>query len=258
MAKKEASGVKFKLNQEKIPTHVAIIMDGNRRWAAAHGMGPVAGHEYVAKKIMEPIVKHCIALGIPYLTFWCFSTENWRRDKAEVEGVMNLFRTLLKKKVEKYQDLGVRLNVLGDLSRFAEDIVKKVKEGLEETKKNKKVTVSLALNYGGRDEVVRAIKKIFREGLTAGEITEEVISSYLDSADIPDPDLIIRTGGELRLSGYLPWQSVYSELYFTPVLMPEFTVKEFDKAILDYQRRERRFGGGKFKDYRKQSLNPKG
>lgn len=234
-----------------IPTHVAIIMDGNRRWAAHQGLGPVVGHEQAARKAIQPIVERAIQLGVSYLTFWAFSTENWKRDKQELEGLMRIFRDTLKENIDQLNDKGVRLNYLGQIEKFPEDICRQVKEGVEKTRNNTTMTVSFALNYGGRDEILRAVKKAIAGGVKDGELTEEKFSSFLDTVGMPDPDLIIRTGGELRLSGYLPWQGIYAELYFTPVLFPDFSPAEFDKAIVDFQGRTRRFGGGKFKDYKK-------
>lgn len=239
----------------KTPLHVAIIMDGNRRWAAKHGLGPVDGHRYAAEKIIEPIVDRAIKRGIKYLTFWAFSTENRNRDKIELMGLFRIFRDALKTKIEKLVEKGVKIKVIGDFEWFPKDIVKRVREIIDVTKDNDVITVSFALNYGGRDEILRAVKKILRDfaqgRITIEKLDETRFSEYLDTAGMPDPDFIIRTGGERRLSGYLPWQSVYAELYFTKVLFPDFTPKEFDKALLDFSRRDRRFGGGSFTDYLK-------
>lgn len=239
------------MDKDKIPSHIAIIMDGNRRWAAKAGLGAVAGHENAAKKAIEPIVERAIELGIPYLTFWAFSTENWKRDESELKGLMNIFRDALKTKLDRLAEKKVKIKYLGNLDKFPEDISARVKEMVEKTKDNTAITVTFALNYGGRDEIIRAVKKMIQEKIDPEIICEEKFSTYLDTVGVPDPDLIVRTGGEQRLSGYLPWQSVYSELYFTPVLFPDFSPEEFDKAIIDFQGRSRRFGGGKFKSYKK-------
>src|SRR3989304_3089304 len=237
----------------KTPTHVAIIMDGNRRWAAKRGLGAVEGHRVAAEKTIEPIVERAIELGIKYLTFWAFSTENRNRDKVELSGLFRIFREALKTKLQRLSEKGVRIRVIGDVSWFPRDIVGKVKDMISMTKNNRAITVSFALNYGGRDEILRAVKKLFKE-VASGKIKIEKIDEaefgkHLDTYGIPDPDLIIRTGGELRLSGYLPWQAVYAELYFTRVLFPDFSPKEFAKALVEYSKRDRRFGKGSFKEY---------
>ncbi|MBI5151542.1 MAG: di-trans,poly-cis-decaprenylcistransferase [Candidatus Pacebacteria bacterium] len=222
--------------------HIAILMDGNRRWAKAKGLGAVNGHEYVVNHVIEPLVDRCIELGIPYLTMWAFSTENWDRDRNELEAIMQLFRMAFEKKVEDLHRKGVRLRILGEIEKFPKDIAKQAKRWVEISKNNTKITVSFALNYGGRDEILRAVRKLVASGVNAEQVTEQAISLNLDTTDVPDPDLIIRPGGQFRLSGFMAWQSVYSELYFTPVLMPDFTITEFDKALEDYGNRKRRFG----------------
>jgi len=250
---------KSKLDPKKIPVHVAIIMDGNRRWAAAHDLGPVDGHRQAALKSIEPIVEEAARLGVKFVTFWAFSTENWQRDKKEVVGLLGIFREALKEKIKRLHEKGVRVRFLGDLGRFPKDIVKKVLEGVEVTKDNDKITVTFALNYGGREEILRAVKKMYQKlqnpDFKPQTLNEKDFAQFLDTDGMPDPDLIIRTGGEQRLSGFLPWQSVYAELYFTSILFPDFSPIEFGKAILDYQGRDRRFGGGKFKDYKNLSLS---
>lgn len=232
------------IDKTKMPKHVAIVMDGNRRWARAHGLGAVNGHEHVVNKVIEPLVDRCIELGIPYITLWAFSTENWDRDKRELEGVMNLFRMAFEKKVEDLHKKGVRLQIVGEIDKFPKDIADQAKRWVEISKNNTTVTMSVALNYGGRDEIIRAIRKLIAQnpGIDPASIAEATFASYLDTSNLPDPDLIIRPGGQLRLSGFLPWQSVYSELYFSDVLMPDFGVAEFDKALEDFVARQRRFG----------------
>lgn len=216
-------------------------MDGNRRWARQHKLAALKGHEYVADVVIQPLVERCIALGIPYLTLWAFSTENWQRDETEVAGLMELFRRAFTRGTEKLHKQGVKLGAIGDLRRLPRDIQRDIAARIDETKENQNITVTFALNYGGRDELVRAVNKI----LDAGQhdpITEKDIAGSLDTTGLPDPDLLIRPGGERRLSGFLSWQSVYSELYFTDVLMPDFSPTELDKAIEDYAQRQRRFG----------------
>ncbi len=226
--------------------HLAIIMDGNRRWARAKGLGAVNGHEHVVNNVIEPIVDRCIELKIPYLSMWAFSTENWDRDKSELNAIMNLFRKAFEKKVEDLHRKGVRLQILGEIDRFPKDIAEQAKRWVDISKNNTKITVNFALNYGGRDEIVRAVKRMIRtiapKSLTEEMISEKELQLNLDTAEMPDPDLIIRSGGQLRLSGFMPWQSVYSELYFTDVLMPDFGVAELNAALEDFQNRQRRFG----------------
>lgn len=225
-----------------IPAHVAIIMDGNRRWARSHGWEAIRGHEYVVDNVIEPIVDRCIELGISYLTLWAFSTENWERDQREIEGMMQLFRRAFEKKVEDLHKKGVKLQIIGDIDRFPDDIAKNAKRWVEISKDNTKITVSFALNYGGRDELLHAINLLHQKNPSASTFTQEDLEAHLSTAGMPDPDLIIRPGGQFRLSGFLPWQSVYSELYFTDILMPEFQVNELNEALQDYSNRQRRFG----------------
>lgn len=220
--------------------HVAFIMDGNRRWAREHNLHITAGHTKGYHRI-ETIVDYAHKKQIPFLTFWAFSTENWNREKKEVEFLMQIFRHLFKSRLmKKLQKNKVKAITLGDLSRFPEDIAKSVKDLVKDTKDNTNMTVAIGLNYGGRDEILRAVSKIAKE--KPQEITQDLFSRYLFTKDIPDPDLIIRTGGEMRLSGFLPWQGVYSELYFTNTYWPDFDEKEFEKALLDFKNRQRRFG----------------
>jgi len=226
---------------KKIPTHVALIMDGNRRWAQKRGLKVVLGHKQAAEKVIEPIVDRAIKHSIKYITFWAFSTENWKRDQIELKALMKIFRDTLIKSTKDLHKKGVKLRYIGVIDRFPKDIAKKVKQMVELTKNNSNITVSFALNYGGRDEILRAIQKLIQD--KPKKITEKIFAQCLDTHNLPDPDLIIRTGGEIRLSGYFPWQSVYSELYFTDILWPEFSPDKFDIALLDYQNRDRRFGG---------------
>ncbi|MDP3955113.1 MAG: polyprenyl diphosphate synthase [bacterium] len=238
----------------QLPKHIAMIMDGNRRWAASQGLGAVDGHRAAAEQAIEPIVERAAELGIKYLTFWAFSTENWKRDKEELEGLFGVFRDVLGKKIDRLHEKGVRVQILGDVTKFPPDIAKKALEGVKMTAQNDKITVNFALNYGGRPEILEAVKQILKDNIPAEGLTEEVFSSYLYTAGMPDPDLVIRTGGEKRISGFMPWQAVYAELYFTPVLWPDFTPLEFDKAIEDFVSRTRRFGGGKFKAYKQKLM----
>lgn len=219
------------IDKTKIPKHVAIIMDGNRRWAKAKGLGAVAGHAFAVDSVVEQLIERAGEMGIEYLTMWAFSTENWKRDEQEVNGIMNLFRKALMTKVEKFIAKGARLKMIGDISKFAPDIQEGMKKAMQVSEKNDKITVTFALNYGGRDEIQRAVGK-------GGADFEK----HLDTVGMPDPDLIVRTGGEQRLSGFMMWQSAYSELYFTETLFPDFGPEQLDMAIEEYQGRQRRFG----------------
>lgn len=221
-----------------IPQHIAIIMDGNRRWARKLGLPVLSGHQKVADEVLEPLVEHAAKCGVRFITFWAFSTENWQREKSEVEGIMRIFRHVIGKRWQRLHEKGVRVRVIGDMSKFAPDIQDSLRKVIEQTKDNKKITAIFALNYGGRDEIVRAIHKLDR----TKTIKESDLAAVLDTAGIPDPELIIRTGGEQRLSGFLLWQSEYSELYFPSFYMPEFTPEKLDEAIEEYASRQRRFG----------------
>jgi len=221
----------MQLDKTKLPKHVGIIMDGNRRWARKRGRTAIAGHAEAVDKVVEKLIEHAGERGVKYLTLWTFSTENWGREKDEVEGLMNLFRKALMTKVERFIAKGARLCLIGDMERFALDIQKGMKKAMAESEKNDKITVTFALNYGGRDEIKRAVAK--------GGVEFE---KYLDTAGMPEPDLIIRTGGEQRTSGFLMWSACYAEWYFTTVLFPDFTPAEFDLALAEYARRQRRFG----------------
>lgn len=220
-----------------VPQHIAIIMDGNRRWAKERGLPVFAGHKRVAYEIIEPLVEHAANRGIKFITFWAFSTENWQRSKKEVTALMTIFRHLMKRQMQRLHEKGVRIRVIGDITRFASDIQKALDDAIDQTKNNKKITAIFALNYGGRDEIIRAIKKL------DGKVpNEKNFSEMLDTAGIPDPEMIVRTSGEQRLSGFLPWQSEYSEFYFPPWHMPEFTPEKLDEVLAEFQKRQRRFG----------------
>lgn len=238
------------LDRSRIPQHVAIIMDGNGRWAKQRMLPRVAGHN-AGMKTMKQIVDHSDKLGVKYLTVYAFSTENWKRSVEEVGGIFKLLVTYVNSELKELIRNNVKVTVLGDYSMIPEDAKASLEKTLEKTKDNTGLQFNIALNYGGRDEIRRAVCSIAQE-VEAGrmkpdEITEEVIGSYLwtgaHHADVPDPELMIRTSGELRLSNYLLWQLAYSELVFTDVLWPDFTIDEYEKAIIEYQSRDRRFGG---------------
>lgn len=206
-------------------------MDGNRRWARERGLPVIAGHQKVADEVLEPLVEHAAKRGVKYLTFWAFSTENWSRSAGEVEGIMRIFRHVIAKRWQRLHEKGVRVRVIGDISKFTPDIRESLEKVVEQTKDNKKIMAVFALNYGGRDEIRRAVRR-------SGNDFEQ----SLDTVGIPDPDFIIRTGGEQRLSGFLLWQSEYSELYFPSFYMPDFTPEKLDEAIEEFEARQRRFG----------------
>lgn len=229
---------------EKIPTHVAIIMDGNRRWAVERGLPYIEGHKEALKR-MEEIIEYSAQIGIKYLTFWAWSTKNWTRSQDFIQGIIELFRFQLSDGglFSRAIKNGVKLHHIGKWDGFPKDIVERVQEKLEVEPEKKTIDVNLAVGYEGRDEIVRAIKKIINEGVSEREITPDLINSNLDTKGQPDVDLMIRTGGELRTSGYLIWQIADAELYFTKTYMADFNVDEYKKALIDYASRERRMGG---------------
>lgn len=232
----------------KVPEHVAIIMDGNGRWAKKRHMPRNFGHKAGAK-VVEQICEDAHNLGIKYLTVYAFSTENWKRSVEEVTGIMNLLRNYLKDCIERASKNNMRVRVIGDRSALDGDIVSRIDELEEKTKMYDGLNFTIALNYGGRDELKRSICQIAEEvkegNISIDQIDEECISSHLDTNGIPDPDLLIRTSGEVRISNYLIWQLAYSEFYFTDVLWPDFSVEDLKEAIRYFNGRERRFGGVK-------------
>jgi len=242
---------KVKLNPNNIPQHIGIIMDGNRRWAAKRGLTAIQGHEAGVKALVK-IVDHCLELGVKTLTVYTLSTENWReRAKEEVKGIFNLLVRAVKEKKEEYKKKGIKVAILGDFQAFPRKVVRAIEEILAIVKKHERLKVNVALNYGGRDEILRAVKKIVSQKIPPKRINEETFGKLLYTNGERDPDLIIRAGGEIRLSNFLLWQMSYSELYFTDTLWPDFTPEKLDKAIAEYQKRARRFGGGKFEVYKK-------
>lgn len=225
-----------------VPRHIGIIMDGNRRWAQKRGLTTSQGHEAGVKALVE-IVDHCLALGVKNLTVYALSTENWRqRTRAEVQGIFNLLVKMVEEKKKEYQKKGVKMAILGDFQAFPRKVVRAIEAILKIVKENERLKVNVALNYGGRDEIIRAVRKVIKEGVPPGKINEESFRKFLYTNGEPDPDLIIRAGGEVRLSNFLIWQMSYSELYFTDTLWPDFSPKELDKAIKEFQKRQRRFG----------------
>lgn len=230
----------MKLDPKNLPKHVAFIMDGNRRWAREKGLSPFKGH-ILGEDRIEPLVDYAIEKGITHLTFWAFSTENWNRQKKEVDFLLNMFRNDLAKKVTNFHQKNVRLTIIGNLAMFPQDIQEKTHEWMERTRNNTSIRVNIALSYGGRDEIIRGLEK-YAKAEKREKLTTNNLGGFLDTANQPDPDLLIRTGGEQRLSGFLLWQLEYAELYFTAIYWPDFTPEEFEKALLDYQHRQRRFG----------------
>ena len=229
-----------------IPKHVALILDGNGRWAKKRLMPRKYGHAQGAKTV-EKICEEAWRMGIKYLTVYAFSTENWKRPEDEINAIMKLLRDYLKNCLEISKTNDMRVRVIGDRSGLKDDIVKAIEDLEEKSKNNKGLNFQVALNYGGRDEITRAVRSIaqqVKEGtLKVEDIDQDKISSFLDTADIPDPDLMIRTSGEQRISNYLLWQLAYSEFYFTDVLWPDFTKEDLEKAVAFYNKRDRRFGG---------------
>ncbi len=234
------------LTNMAIPRHVALILDGNGRWAKKRGLPRTMGHKEGCKTV-EKMVEAAARMGIGYLTVYGFSTENWKRSMEEVGALMQLFRYYMVRLLKIASSNNVRVKMIGDRRRFDQDIIDGINRLEEETKENTGLTFVIAVNYGGRDEIVRAAAKLCRDckagRLDEGQITEELFASYLDTRDIPDPDLLIRTSGEIRLSNYLLWQLAYTEIYVTDCLWPDFNREELEKAIAQYNSRERRFGG---------------
>ena len=225
-----------------IPKHIAIILDGNGRWAKKRLLPRAMGHK-AGCETLEKIVEDCARLGVSYLTVYGFSTENWKRSEEEVSALMNLFRLYIRKLIEVANNNNVLVKMIGDKSRFAADIIEGIDRLVDSTKNNTGMVFTFAVNYGSRDEIKRAISNIISDNIKAEDISEELISSYLDTAGTPDPDLLIRTSGEFRISNYLLWQIAYSEIYITDTLWPDFNKNELIKAIENYNHRERRFGG---------------
>lgn len=232
----------------KVPNHIAIILDGNGRWAKAKGMPRGYGHVKGCANL-ESICDDIKDLGVKYLTVYAFSTENWKRSREEVEGLMKLFRSYLKKCMKSAEKNKMRVKVIGDISAFDSDIQEKIRRLEDFSKDYNELFFQIALNYGSRDEIVRGVRRLAKDAvygkLKPEEIDEHVFESYLDTAGIPDPDLLIRTSGELRLSNYLLWQLAYTEIYVTDCLWPDFNREELERAIVQYNKRDRRYGGVK-------------
>lgn len=227
-------------NPLSMPVHVAIIMDGNGRWARKRGLPRLAGHQEGVRTV-ERTIKAVSSAHIPYLSLYAFSTENWNRPKNEIEGLMGLFRYYLKLKLSELMENGVRILFSGRVSGLPEDLLEQMNDVAEKTSGNTGITVNICVNYGGRQEIVDSINKLWKQS-KCNPVTEEMLSANMYQPQIPDPDLVIRTSGETRLSNFLLWQTAYSELYFTEVLWPDFTADELHRALNYYSGRERRYG----------------
>ena len=228
-----------------LPTHIAIIMDGNRRWARNHNLDVRLGHKKGAETL-ENIVRYCNKIGIKYLTVYAFSTENWKRSKEEVGALMLLLQNYLDDFAKRADTENIRINMIGNRENLSKGLLKSIDNAVQRTENNTGLTFNVAFNYGGRDEIVKAVRSIAEDVknniIDIKEIDEELISKNLYTKNTPDPDLMIRTSGEIRISNFLPWQLVYSEFYFTDKLWPDFTNEDLDKAILEYNKRTRKFG----------------
>jgi len=227
--------------QTHAPNHIGIILDGNRRWAKERGLPTLQGHKRGAENLKK-VVTYAQKKGIKIISVYAFSTENWNRTKKEVDYLMNLLGDFIGKYLPQMQKEGVQLRCMGSLDRLPAKLRNNLIKAVEETKNNSNIILNIGINYGGRDELERAVKKIVEKGYSEDEINSDLISQNLDTAGLPDPDLIIRTSGEQRVSGFMTWQSVYSELYFPKVYWPDFDEKELDKAVEEFNKRQRRFG----------------
>ena len=232
-------------NEENMPTHIAIIMDGNRRWAKAKGLPSAIGHKKGAETL-EKIVRHANKIGLKYITVYAFSTENWKRAEEEVKALMVLFQNYIDKYSKIADSENIKVNFIGDFSAFSERLQKGIQDCMNNTKNNTGTTFSIAMNYGGRDEIIHAVKQIAKQvadgEISVEDISEQTISNNLYTKNMPDPDLLIRTSGEIRTSNFLPWQIVYSEFLFVDKNWPDFNEEDLDNAILEYQKRTRKFG----------------
>jgi len=226
---------------EKIPQHVAIIMDGNGRWASQRNLPRLAGHRAGTENLRR-VITACVEFGIHYLTLYAFSTENWGRPEDEVQGLLSILEDVLDRELAELNREGVQLRHIGRLDGISPRLQGKVRQAIERTKGNQRLVLNVAFNYGGRDEIVQAVRRMIADGVRADQVTEPLFSQYLFTAGTPDPDLIIRTSGELRISNFLIWQCAYAEWYITPVYWPDFGKEELRLALWEYSQRERRFG----------------
>ncbi len=226
---------------KQVPRHVAIIMDGNGRWALKRRLPRLAGHKAGTENLRR-IIKACVEFGIGYLTIYAFSTENWGRPREEVQGLMRILEDVIDKELSELNQQGVQIRHLGRLDQLAPALQKKVLDAVNTTRNNTQLVLNVAFNYGGRDEIVHAIQQMLIDGIKPESVTPDLVSKYMYTAGVPDPDLIIRTSGELRISNFLIWQAAYSEWYVTPIFWPDFSKDEFRKALDEYASRDRRYG----------------
>jgi undecaprenyl diphosphate synthase len=226
---------------ENIPTHVAIIMDGNGRWALSRGLPRLAGHRAGTNNLRR-VIEACVEFGVKYLTIYAFSTENWGRPTEEVRGLMRILEDVIERELNELHKEGVQLRHIGRLDRLNPSLRKKVLDAIELTRDNDQLILNVAFNYGGRDEIVHAIQEMIKDGVDPEEVTADLVNRYLFTSGVPDPDLVIRTSGELRASNFLIWQAAYAEWYFTPTYWPDFDKEEFHRALVEYSHRNRRYG----------------
>jgi undecaprenyl diphosphate synthase len=226
---------------EKIPQHVAIIMDGNGRWALQRGLPRLAGHKAGTENLRR-VIRSTVEFGVKYLTIYAFSTENWGRPPEEVRGLMYILEDVIDRELGELHREGVQLRHIGRLERLAPSLQEKVLDAIDMTKNNDRLILNIAFNYGGRDEIVQAIQRMMKDGVPPEKVTDELVSQYLYTAGVPDPDLIIRTSGELRVSNFLIWQAAYSEWYITPIYWPDFDKDEYRRALEAFAHRDRRYG----------------
>lgn len=246
MKKDEILELKNEIDMTRIPEHIGIIMDGNGRWAKKRGLPRTAGHREGVKRVTE-IVEAAFRLNVKYLSLYAFSTENWKRPKNEVEALMKLLIQYIDKEIERIHNNNIKVQTMGDISKLPQSVIKEVNKAIELTKNNTKMVLNIGLNYGGRDEIVRAVKNILDDvklgKIKKEDIDDKVFSEYLYTKGMPDPDLLIRPSGELRLSNFMLYQVAYTEFWYSDIFWPDFKEQHLYQAIIDYQKRDRRFGG---------------
>ena len=238
----ETDSVPVTSQQDRVPRHVAIIMDGNGRWAQQRGLPRLAGHRAGTENVRR-ILEACVDLGVKILTLYAFSTENWTRPREEVDGLMSLLSQVIDREAENLRKNGVRLRHLGAPEGLPAQLRSRIERGIATTSAGDRILLNVALNYGGRSEIVTAVQRLMKDGLSPDQVTEQTVSDYLYTSGLPDPDLIIRTAGEMRLSNFLIWQAAYAEFYATPTFWPDFDRQELEKALQAYAQRQRKFGG---------------